>query len=214
MKDLVFSVERYKDEIEEAKQRNLTKKRLFVLLLGPSAVGKSTVIQELSSQSDPSEFEYVKPLITRPNRPGEVDKVSISEKDFELIDEAGEFVVVNRLYGVRYGTPLAGILDPLSRGTIPVLDYPLANVAALKRSEYDLLNFYIYPPSVAEWQKRMELSGRNLDGRFEDGIKELGALAAQSYLHQDVDISLINNECATDEVAKKIRESIELITTH
>lgn len=204
MSEFAFSPNHRQAEINETLRRNLTKSRLFVLLLGPSATGKSTLIQELNAQSTDNTFEYVKPIITRPNRPNETDKISVSDSEFDTMQAEGEFVVVNGLYGVRYGTPLEGIISPLSRGNTPILDYPLDTVRALQRPEYDTLNLYIYPPSLETWRGRIESSGRNLDGRLEAGTRELGLLAMADFNHPDIDVSIVNVEGAAAEAAHDI----------
>lgn len=196
-------------EIKRIQKRGLTRERLFVLLLGPSATGKSTIISEMNSRSSVLQFEYVKPMTTRANRPGETDKISIDDEKFDQLEITGEFVVVNALYGVRYGTPISGILQPLGAGNIPILDYPLQSVNALIRPEYDLLRFYIYPRSIAEWRARMELAGRKTNERYEAGILELGSLAASQMAHPDIDISVINEDGAAGEAAELILSTID-----
>lgn len=198
-------------EIERLRRRNLRLDRLFVLLLGPSAIGKSTIISEMSNLSRDCKFEYVQPFMTRPNRPGEIDKIHVSDERFDSLDRAGEFVVVNSFYGVRYGTPLGGILGSLRRGNVPILDYSLEAVRALQRPEYDILTVYVYPSSIAEWQQRIESSGRNLSGRLESGAKELGLLAASGLLHPDIDMSLINADGQSKKVATEIVDIINLV---
>lgn len=200
------------EEVERTRERILSRDRLFVLLLGPSATGKSTIIGEMNALSEGREFEYVKPIMTRDNRPGEVDKISVSDETFDELERSGEFVVVNGLYGVRYGTPLKGILEPLQKGNTPILDYPLETVGALQRPEYDTLNFYIYPRSIGQWQSRMERSGRNQADRLESGIRELGSLATNGLLHPSIDISIINDEDAVKEAANDILEVIDQVT--
>ncbi len=179
--------------------------------MGPSATGKSTIIQELNAQAIDTTFEYVRPIITRPNRLNETDKISVTNAEFDVMESRGEFVVVNGLYGVRYGTPLRGITAPLSRGNTPILDYPLENLGALQRPEYDTLNLYIYPPSMETWRNRIEASGRNMDGRLEAGVKELGLLAMTGFSHPDIDISIINGDGATDAAAQDILEVIRQV---
>lgn len=214
MSEFVFSASHRQAEINKTMQRNLTKSRLFVLLLGPSATGKSTLIQELNVQSTDTIFEYVKPVVTRPNRPNETDKISVSDSEFDIMQAQGEFVVVNGLYGVRYGTPLHGIISPLSRGNVPILDYPLETVGALQRSEYyDTLNLYIYPPSLETWRGRIETSGRNLDGRLEAGTRELGSLAMAGFKHPDIDVSIVNADGAATETAHDILDVIQQVVT-
>lgn len=113
MSEFKISEEHRAREIEHLKGRDLHLNRLFVLLLGPSATGKSTIIGEMNAQSQECVFEYVKRIMTRPNRPGETDKVQVTDQEFNELEQASEFVAVNGLYGVRYGTPLRGILKPL-----------------------------------------------------------------------------------------------------
>lgn len=199
-------------EFERLKRRNLTCDRLFVLLLGPSATGKSTIISQMNGQSRDYEFEYVKPIMTRPNRPGETDKIHVSDQEFDLLEQADEFVAVNGLYGVRYGTPLQGILEPLQKGNVPILDYPLETVHALQRPEYDTLSFYIYPSSMEEWRERVEVSGRNTAGRLEAGIRELGSLATNGLFHPDIDVSIVNANGQADRAAAEILDVINLAT--
>lgn len=211
MSEFVFSASHRQAEIKKTLQRNLKRSRLFVLLLGPSATGKSTLIQELNAQATDTTFEYVKPIITRPNRPNETDKISVSDTVFETMHAQGEFVVVNGLYGVRYGTPLHGITSPLSRGNVPILDYPLETVDALQRPEYDTLNLYIYPPSLETWHGRIESSARNLDGRLEAGTRELGSLAIAGFIHPHIDVSIVNADGAAAEATHDILNVIRQV---
>lgn len=212
MAEFSFSPDHHEAEIEKVKQRFLTKERLFVLLLGPSAVGKSTLIQELNELSDGITFDYVKPYMTRPNRPNETDKVSVSDSEFDRLERSGQFVVVNPLYEVRYGTPLKGILTPLEQGNIPILDYPLAAVPKLHRPEYDTLNFYIYPRSTDQLRQRLESSGRDQGGRLESGLQELGQLAENNLLHPDIDVSIVNDDGAANSAASIMLHAIEEVT--
>lgn len=212
MNELIFPADLRQAEINKTRQRNLSKERLFVLLLGPSATGKSTLIKELNIQTQDTKFDYVKPVITRPNRPNETDKVSVSDEAFDAMEKKGEFVVVNNLYGVRYGTPISEITSSLEKGDIPILDYPLETVAALQRPEYDTLNLYIYPPSIEVWRGRIESSGRNLDGRLEAGISELGSLALRGFSHAHIDVSVVNHEGSATETAKDILSVIDQVT--
>ena len=210
--EIVIPNEVLSAESERLAARNLRRSRLFVLLLGPSAVGKSTIISELNKQNGNS-FVYVSPFMTRSNRPGETDKVSIDDGTFQQMEDAGEFVVVNNMYNVSYGTPLKGVLEPLAEGNTPILDYPLNNVSALKRPEYDLLGIYVYPPSIDSWRHRMESTGRNMNGRLETGAQELGSLALLGYDHPDIDLSIVNADGNTASAAAEIIRTLGTYTS-
>src|SRR2546430_9091262 len=141
--------------------------KLFVLLLGPSSVGKSTIICGL----DNALFTYISPYITRPLREEERDKIVIGDDEFNSLAQDGMFIYINHLYGVRYGTPLMPIQETLAQGRIPILDFPLQQVSVLQRpEEYDLLNVYVFPETMQQWVNQVGQTGRNQDGRMEAGI--------------------------------------------
>ena len=76
----------------------------FLLLLGPSGVGKSAIIDELSKLD--SRFVYISPYMTRPLRVGERNKVAISDKQMDKMWARGELLSV----GVRpTGEPAARV---------------------------------------------------------------------------------------------------------
>jgi len=198
-------------EMEAARKRRITLDRLFVLLLGPSATGKSTIIDELKQLDSGYDFEYVKPIITRQNRPNETDKISVPDNKFDDMEADNKFVIVNRLYGVRYGTPLEGIISPLEVGKTPILDYPLETVGQLERPEYDLLRFYVYPSSLNEWTQRVDSSGRDTGGRLEAGKRELQGLQSVGLVHPSVDISIINGDGQANLAAMQIVSSLDSV---
>jgi guanylate kinase len=197
-----------KDERIRLLKRKIRPDCMFVLLHGPSSTGKSTIIREMNALADNFSYDYVRPIMTRPNREGEVDKISVDDTDFDTMQSQGAFVVVNSLYAVRYGTPIAGILQPLADGNVPILDYPLSTVESLRRPDYDLLHVYIYPPSIESWRERMEATGRNVNGRLEQGMQELAALAMGNYAHPSIDLSVVNHDGAQQEAAAQIHQTV------
>ncbi len=199
-------------EFTEAQSRRLELERLFVILLGPSGVGKSAVMGALDNSSSFT-FRYINPVMTRPNRPGETDKVSVSDAVFAEMEANGEFAAVNHLYATSYGTPLAPIEAAQSEGEIPLLDYPLDGVDRLRRlDKYDLLSFYIYPPSIRQLYGRLQGADRLEGGRFERGVEEIGVLATLGYKDPDIDFSVINHEREEATVAAFISHAIATVT--
>lgn len=212
MSKFIFSNKQKKTEIKKILLRNLKKERLFILLLGPSSTGKTTIIQELLSQNSDLKFEYVKPIMTRPNRSNETDKISVTDQEFNVLEKNKKFVAVNSLYGVRYGTLLSGILNPLERGIIPILDYPIDKISNIQNPAYDTLNFYIYPPSTEIWTQRLNDVDRNNNGRLESGKKELDRLILSNFIHPDIHISIVNKDNSAKLVAKNILQIIKDVT--
>jgi len=101
----------------------------FLLLLGPSGVGKSSIIEELL-QLD-SRFVYISPFMTRALREGEKNKISISGEEMDKMWNRGELLVINELYGIRYATPRLPIVQALAQGNFPVLDWPISRIEAI-----------------------------------------------------------------------------------
>ncbi|MBU4010588.1 MAG: guanylate kinase, partial [Proteobacteria bacterium] len=59
----------------------------FLLLLGVSGVGKSTLIRELKRLDE--RFIYISPYMTRPLREGESDKIEVSNEEMDLMISKG-----------------------------------------------------------------------------------------------------------------------------
>lgn len=171
--------------------RDIRSKHLFILLLGPSAVGKSSLVKSLKLMY-PNRYHYIRPFTTRPARPNETEKTPVTDKVFDHMKAKGVFVCVTDLYGFRYGTPLTPILEAQKSGQLPILDFPLERTSELRHPDYDLVKFYILPSTVDEWKQRLVASGRNSGGRYETGLAELSRLHEHSFSHPDVDFYIVN----------------------
>jgi guanylate kinase len=151
----------------------------LLLLTGPSGSGKSTLILRLQKR-DPR-FRYVKPYTTRPLRSGESDKLSVSNRELAQLWEEGELLVINELYGVKYGTPKRPISDCFVVGEFPILDWPITHLRIMDQAfPGKLCTIYIRPPSLAVLADR--LHGRNnYDERLATAEKELSRVDAHEF---------------------------------
>lgn len=179
---------------------------LFVLLLGPSGAGKSTVIKELAKQLD---ITYITPVMDRSLRSGETEKVSVSPEEFTRREQSGEFIIVNHLYGFRYGTPKALIEQTLANRGIAILDFPLAKLNLLSdyRQRGVLLTFYILPPSNEELARRLAQDNRDLNGvRLTEGLREIKQLQDNGLIHPNIDFFITNHD--PQNAAQQIKQLI------
>jgi len=143
----------------------------FLLLLGVSGVGKTTIIKELLKLDD--RFVYISPLITRPLRDGETDKVSVTVSQLQTAVDAGEILAVNDIYGVKYATPRQPITDAFRTECFPLLDWPIKRLDVMQEEFGDsLFRVYIEPPSVTELKRRL-----GQDSRDEGGHRLLAAIS-------------------------------------
>ena len=175
----------------------------FLLVLGVSAVGKSTIIEELL-QLD-SRFVYISPYMTRPLRDGEKNKISISLVKMKKMQKEGRFIIVNKFYNTYYATPKAQIFEALALGNFPVLDWPISRMAVmLKLFPSQLYTVYVLPPSISVLKKRLASDSRDLDmSRLCAAKKELRAHRLSQYSGM-YDIEVIAEE-------NKIKETSSLI---
>ncbi|MCX6780397.1 MAG: hypothetical protein NT034_04470 [Candidatus Magasanikbacteria bacterium] len=176
----------------------------FLLLLGPSGVGKSAIIEELSKLDD--RFVYICPYMTRPLRTGETNKVAVSGSEMDEMWQHGKLLVVNELFGgIRYGTPRLPIEEALVIGKFPVLDWPIDRLEVMTTAfSGQLFVVYVSPPSLEVLRQRMGKDGRDADGaRFASAQKELQRFWALGYVG-NYDYEIVSQDGHVSEIARAI----------
>lgn len=179
-------------------------KPLLLLIAGPAGVGKTSVIRLLVSEC--SGFEYIRPYTTRSLREGEVDKIAVNDIAMDELIERAAFVVVNELYGFRYGTPKKEIEDCFAQGKIPVIDWPVDRIH-LMRELYPGKVFAVYlrPPSDEVLLERLQ-SRDGTNERFEVARREVEALMAGTY-DSEIDEMIVSESDALQHVCGVITEA-------
>jgi guanylate kinase len=179
----------------------------LVLLLGPSGVGKSTLIRALASL-DPR-FIYVAPFTTRKLRSGETDKVRVSAAQLDALESSGKLLVRNRIYGHEYGTPRDPIDHSLNAGHFPCLDWPIKRLNTLTDAfPGRTFRIYIVPPSLDVLQQRIEEDERDPTGaRFVQARLELNALLGGRYRGL-LDLIMIDSDNQVTQIANMIRNML------
>ena len=130
----------------------------LLLLMGPTGAGKSTLVRALEARDH--RFQYIAPVTTRELRPGEMDRVSVSETELQRLWQSGELLAVNELFSTKYGTPRAPILHAFDQGKFPIIEWPISRLSVMEEAfPRRLLRVYVRPPSVRHIAER--LMGRN-----------------------------------------------------
>ena len=106
-------------------------KRLL-LLLGPSGVGKTTLIDEIVRIDQA--FSPVTAFTTRPPRPGDRYRTCVSDHEFKELEQTETLLALNNIYGYRYGTAKRTLLDILQRSFAPIMDCPLAKLHTVEQA--------------------------------------------------------------------------------
>ncbi|MET0475354.1 MAG: guanylate kinase [Mycobacterium sp.] len=130
----------------------------IVVLSGPSAVGKSTVVRCLRERVPDLHFSVS--ATTRPPRPGEVDGVDYSfvtaDRFQQLIDDGAllEWAEIHR--GLhRSGTPAAPVRAAASAGLPVLIEVDLAGARAVKAAMPEAMTVFLAPPSWEALEARL-----------------------------------------------------------
>jgi len=147
---------------------------LVIVLIGASAVGKSTIAEYLS------EAGIVQPTptwATRPPREGEKDTCYdhhfVSEEEFDCQEEEGGFIDQHAFYGSRYGVPplrkpLEGkealvVLKPVFMPVFKV-HYPSVRIYQIEAAREKLAaRMYNRGQSVEDINERMRLHSKEAE---------------------------------------------------
>lgn len=147
----------------------------IITILGPSGVGKSTVILELLRKGNP--LRYIQPYTTRALRPGEFEKIHLSLDLLLTLHRQGQLLTLQNVFGNWYGTPLSPIMQASAHGLVPIIDWPADRLAELKeRFPGRVTSVYLAPASVGALKLRLQ-DGRDPNGnRLSLALAELEAV--------------------------------------
>lgn len=164
----------------------------FVLLLGVSGVGKSTILKELT-QKDPR-FRLNTVWTNRALRDGEIGKKQISDHAIDTLGKFGLLLADDTVCGNRYVIRSDEVRNSLCTQKIPMQDYPISLIPRIRQSGIPILSIYIAPPGLEEWKERLSEDGRDTFGdRFQSGLEELRELSGNGYKDERVDEVVIND---------------------
>ncbi|MEJ5927190.1 guanylate kinase [Corynebacterium sp. H128] len=136
----------------------------LVVLAGPSAVGKSTVVHRLRDEVPGLYFSVS--MTTRAPRPGEVHGVDyfyVSPAEFQTHIDRGEMLEWADIHGglQRSGTPAGPVLEALEAGRPVLVEVDLAGARNVVQALPETQTVFLAPPS---WEVLVErLTGRGTE---------------------------------------------------
>jgi len=137
----------------------------MLVLSSPSGAGKTTLSRRLLD-SDRGIALSVS-VTTRPRRATEregVDYYFVGQEEFADLADKGEFLEHATVFGNRYGTPRAVVLDELALGKDILFDIDWQGTQQLKeKMRDDLVSVFILPPSHAELERRLKSRAEDTD---------------------------------------------------
>ena len=159
---------------------------LLVIVSGPSASGKTTVLAALRKLCRPWHFAVT--ATTRPMRPGEVDGkdyIFMDTADFLRARERDELLESAQVYDRWYGVPRWQVRDPLIAGKDVILEIDVQGAATIRQIAPEALTIFVMPGSVDELRSR--LAGRGTEDenevqrRLEEASAELSRIGEFDY---------------------------------
>jgi len=136
---------------------NLPREPLFVVLSGPSGVGKDAVLTKLKESGHP--LEYIVTVTTRPRRAKErnsVDYHFISTKKFQEMIERKELLEWASVYDNWYGVPEEPVKQALDRGQDVIVKVDVQGAATIKKAMPQAVLIFLVPPSTEELTTRLK----------------------------------------------------------
>src|SRR5581483_10806926 len=129
-----------------------------VVLSGPSAVGKSTVVRCLRERVPDLHFSVS--ATTRAPRPGEVDGVDyhfVSPARFQQLIDEGELLEWAEIHGGlhRSGTLAQPVRDATAAGVPVLIEVDLAGARAIKQAMPEAVAVFLAPPSWEDLESRL-----------------------------------------------------------
>lgn len=175
---------------------------LLVIVSGPSASGKTTVLTGLRELRRPWHFAVT--ATTRPTRAGEVDGkdyIFMDTADFLRAQERDELLESAQVYDRWYGVPRWQVRDPLIAGKDVILGIDVQGAATIRSIAPEALSIFVMPASLDELRTRLAQRGTEdeaeMQRRLQEASVELGRIG-------EFDYRVVNRNGAVDDAVREI----------
>lgn len=191
---------------------NLPKRRLLIVISGPSGAGKDAVLTKMKELGCP--LEYIVTVTTRSQRDKEKNNVDyhfISKESFQEMIERKEFLEWANVYGNWYGVPKEPVKQALDKGQDIIVKVDIQGAATIKNILPQAVSIFLSPPSVAELnvrlQQRATESASDLALRTKTAETEIEQLSLFDYIvvNKQGEIDLAVSEIKAIITAEKCR---------
>lgn len=184
-------------------------KGLFIVISGPSGVGKGTICEALMKNKN-IDLEYSISMTTRNKRDYEKEGVHYyftDKNSFERKIRNNEFVEYAIYNNEYYGTLKSEVLDKINNGKYIISEIEVQGAKKIKKDFPNSLLLYILPPSIEELRNRLIKRGTESKEEIERRLKISIIENKYSYYYNYV---IVNDklEVAVKEIEKIIKNKI------
>jgi guanylate kinase len=186
----------------------------LIILSGPTASGKSTVICRLLACPE-LPLRLSVSATTRPRRDYEQEGVHYyfwTRERFEQGIQAGEFLEWAKVWGNYYGTPKAEVAAYRERGVGVILDIDVQGAALVRQACPDVLSIFLHATAgdVAEELRTLEQRLRNRRTETEESLQRRLAGARDELARAgEYDYRVIN-----DDLDRAVADVLRTIKAH
>lgn len=173
----------------------------FVLIIGPSGVGKDAILAKLRKRPG------MVPMISRtsrPPRPNEIDGRDfhfLTREDFERRIAAGEFIEHAEYAGNYYGTSRADLDRLLETGKTVLKIVEVQGARIIKRKMPECFAVFVMPESLEQIERRL---AARPGAKPEDTAKRLARAPEEMAAADEFDAVVVNREGELDQTVERI----------
>jgi guanylate kinase len=168
-----------------------------IVLSGPSAVGKSTLVRCLRERIPDLHFSVS--ATTRAPRPGEVDGIDyhfVSADRFQQLIDDGSLLEWAEIHGGlhRSGTLAGPVRDAVAAGHPVLIEVDLAGARAVKQAMPEAITVFLAPPDWAALEARLIGRGTETPEVIE---RRLATARTELAAQDDFDEVVVNRQLET-----------------
>lgn len=181
--------------------RQLTRKGILFVIIGPAGSGKSTFCERLIAEF-PEALQYSTSATSRAPRPNEIPGKSyhfLSRDEFIVRRDKGEFFEWEETHGNLYGTLQQSLVAGIDSGRDLLFQIDIRGALNFKRQFPDnAVTVFIVPPSFADLNARLRARGTSdtaeLARRFATARDEYQTLLQLHGAHGQIDYVVVNRD--------------------
>ncbi|HIG96301.1 TPA: hypothetical protein HA249_05445 [Candidatus Woesearchaeota archaeon] len=183
--------------------------QFLVAIVGPSGVGKSTVIREVV-RAGQGTYVHVRAYTTRPSREEEIDRIHMPLEEFAEKARKKKILLPNMVYGHHYGPSREHIDSIASEGYVPIMDWPVRKLADLRKelAPLEVMAIYLLPDSLESLRLHLEQDEKNNhEQRYQAAVQELEEIRTGRYM--DVVNTVVVNNRPIEEMGRILHTIIQ-----